>query len=335
MRIISRQQIESLISPSAAIAAVRQGFIDHANGLVELPHPMQILFQKDDGHFFGDCHVKAAQQKGMPCFVIKVASGFYENPDKGLPANNGLMLAFSAETGVPIALLQDEGWLTQMRTAAAGALAAALKPVGPDACLGLIGSGTQAFLQASLITQTSDIRKIAVYTRNYEKGLMFCEQLTNTLDGISAVAMKSAREVCHASDILVTTTPSTSPVITAEDIPDKLHIVAVGADSPGKNEIAPAITAMADILVTDSHEQCLHHGDLGVAVRQGAVTEHSDFTLGGILAGKHPETDFSQARLSLVDLTGIGVQDLAIASLVVSQLDFQQPLSDTSVTTSS
>ncbi len=320
MRVISLKDIKSAVSFPSAIDAVKQSFIDYADGLIEQPHPMQILFTEDDGCFFGDCHAKAAQHKKHPYFVIKVAAGFYKNSEKGLPPNSGLVLVMSAETGRPVAVLQDDGWLTQVRTAAAGALAASLKPVGPDACLGLIGAGTQAFLQAKLISEMLGLKRVVVCGRNFDESAAFCKRLVDELD-LEAVPMKSAREVCHASKILVTATPSSVPVVTSEDLPEELHIVAVGADSPGKSEIDPSVVARADIIATDNHDQCVHHGDFGTAVRAGVVAEDADVSFCHLLAGKASKVDFGSAKITLIDLTGVGAQDLAVASLVVEKLN--------------
>ena len=80
------------------------------------------------------------------------------------------------------------------------------------------------------------------------------------------------------------------------------------------------MTARADIIATDNHEQCVHHGDFGTAIRAGVISSDMDVSFCDILAGKRPEVDFASAKISLVDLTGVGAQDLAVASLVVKQL---------------
>ncbi|WP_133012407.1 ornithine cyclodeaminase family protein [Marinomonas flavescens] len=319
MRIVQLEEIMPLVSLPNSIDAVREALIAFSGGLIDQPSPMQMLFTKDDGSFFGDCHVKSAQQQGHPYFVIKIAAGFYQNAEIGLPANNGLLLVMSSQTGSPVALLQDEGWLTQIRTAAAGALAAGLKPVGQDACLGIIGTGSQAYWQAALISHHLGLTKVVVYGRHYAASLELCERLNKEL-GLTAAAMTTAYDVCQVSNILVTVTPSTEPLINLSDLPDELHIVAVGADSPGKNEIAPEIMKHADVIVTDNHDQCLAHGDFGVAVRAGMVAEDAAISLPDLLAGKHSAVDFSRAKLTVVDLTGMGAQDLAIASVVVDGL---------------
>ena len=318
MRIVSLPEIQSVVAVPEAIEAVRAGFIAFSEGRIEQPDPIQLLFKNANGDLLGDCHGKAAQGEGLPYFVLKVATGFYNNVDKGLPVNNGMVLVMSAETGIPIAMLQDDGWLTQIRTAAAGALAAELAQVKKDATLGIVGTGTQALLQAQIITAHLGLSNVVVFGRSDEKAKALCNTFSQS--GLHATPMASVRDVCHAADIVVTTTPSTTPVLNATDLPEKLHIIAVGTDSPGKLEIDPAVFASVDIIVTDNHQQCLHHGNFGSAVRAGVVPESADVSFCDLVAGQSTTADFSTANISLVDLTGLGVQDLVLAALVVDQV---------------
>ncbi|WP_420413130.1 ornithine cyclodeaminase family protein [Roseibium sp.] len=323
LQILSLPEIKPLLDMPAAIETVRQILIDTANGLIAQPEPVQILFDDQSGSFCGDCHIKAAQAKGLPYFAVKVATGFYQNSVRGLEVNNGLVLVLSSETGEPLALLQDEGWLTQMRTAAAGALAASLKDVPKDGALGIIGTGTQARLQAEAIRSLLGIERIFVLGRTSQSITAYLADMTQS--GFRVSAVDDAKTLCWQSDILVTATPATSPVICADDVSNGLHIVAVGADSPGKCELAPDLFAQTDIIVTENHSQCLDHGDFGSAVRVGHVHETADHSLCNILAGQHPDLDFGAASLSIVDLTGLGAQDLAVASAVVTKKNLASP----------
>ncbi|WP_299637462.1 hypothetical protein [uncultured Ruegeria sp.] len=251
MRIVALDELREPIDMPAAIAAVRQGFIDMANGLIDQPEPMQFMFPGAVGELLGDCHIKGAKAKGRPWFVVKLATGFYRNPYRGLPVNDGLVLVLSSETGRPVAILQDEGWLTQMRTAAAGALAAALKPVEREATLGIVGTGTQARLQAEAIRAETGISRLIVKGRSPESMRTYVTDMEEK--GFTVSVASTGRDLCQAADIVVTTTPATSPVLHADDLPDRLHIVAVGADSPGKIELAPEVLARAAIIATDKH----------------------------------------------------------------------------------
>ncbi|WP_298986189.1 hypothetical protein [uncultured Roseibium sp.] len=319
MQVVTLDQIRSTIGMHDAIEAVRQSFIDVANGRIIQPEPMQILFHDGTGALVGDCHAKAAQAEDRPYFTIKIATGFYRNPQRGLPTNDGMVLVLSSSTGRPVALLQDEGWLTQMRTAAAGALAASLKAADSSSSLGIVGTGTQARLQALAVRETTGLNRLHVLGRHKDRVEGYIKDMEQL--GFSVTAAANAKSLCENSEIVVTTTPSTSAVLHAADLKYPLHVIGVGADSPGKTELAPDLFGHADIIATDSHAQCLQHGDFGVAVRAGIVEETADRSFGDILAGMAQDLDFADARLSIVDLTGLGAQDLAVASAVVSKLN--------------
>ena len=317
MQLIARSDIEAAIEKPTVIEAVREAFVQHAHSEIDAPAPLQMLFGDRQGDLSGDCHVKTASSSRLPYFCIKVASGFYNNPALGLEVNNGLLLLLSSETGQPLALLQDEGCLTAARTAAAGALAATLASDNAPKRLGIIGTGQQAEQQARWIHSHMDIAQVTVSGRTAGKAKLLAEKLSDL--GLACRSVANARQLCAESDIIVTTTPATAPVLRMSDLQGGAHIVAVGADSPGKNELDPEILARADVIITDDHHQALDHGEFGTAVRAGAVREGQDLSLGSILADpksfeRRPDS------LSVVDLTGLGAQDLAIASLIYEEL---------------
>ncbi|MEM7533640.1 MAG: ornithine cyclodeaminase family protein [Chloroflexota bacterium] len=318
LQIINVSQIHQVIEIEPTIAAIKAAFIAHEAGQLLCPSPMQILFHDDDGALSADCHVKAAQPKSsgdQPYFAIKVASGFYNNPAKGLPVNNGLVMLFSAETGAPVALFRDEGWLTSYRTAAAGALAAGLRASNDTSVIGIVGTGSQAELQALWVSAHLNIQTIVVWGRNRGKAEALQQRLSNA--GLQVSVAESTKALCEVCDVVVTTTPATSPVLANDDVPGSLHIVAVGADSPGKVELDPRILERANAIVTDDHAQCLHHGEFGAAARDGWIDPDSDHTIGDLLTNGVMIED---RGVSVVDLTGMGIQDLAIAQMVYERL---------------
>ena len=317
MQVIGLEEIQPQLDRSEIIHAVRQGFIQHARGDIETPAPIQMLFGAQEGELTGDCHIKTAFSNRFPYFCIKVATGFYGNPARGLDVNNGLFLLLSAETGTPLALLQDEGRLTAARTSAAGVLAASLaKEISPKR-LGVIGTGQQAEQQARWIAGHIGAAQITVFGRSADKAAKLVSLLSDT--GIASQVAASAADLCAQSDIIVTTTPATSPVLMSADVGRGKHIIAVGADSLGKNELDPQILARADVIITDDHKQSMDHGEFGTAVRAGLVEETEDLSLGAALADPEALKTGPDA-LSVVDLTGLGAQDLAIASLIYEKL---------------
>ena len=300
MRIVTRGEILAALDETAALAAVEAGFRAYSAGKVQLMAVGHLGFNDPPG----DCHVKGAYAEGDEVFVVKLASSFYRNPDIGLPSSNGFMVVVSARTGEVLALLHDEGALTDQRTAMAGAIAARAILRAGSKVLGIVGTGTQARLQAKLISRLLGLRTILVWGRNQDRAAALAMEL-----GGQAVSLA---ELCSRADLLVTTTPSTQPLLTVGMIRPGTRIVAVGADCPGKQELDPQLLAKARILV-DSRSQCVHHGDTGWAVRAGLVDATSLLELGTHLA--HP-IQFAAEDIVVADLTGVAIQDVAIAKSV-------------------
>ncbi|MCW8876691.1 MAG: hypothetical protein OQK51_06490 [Kangiellaceae bacterium] len=319
MRVIGKEEILSVIDFDEVINAVCESFIDKDSDMIANPTPMQILFHGEENELLADCHVKSAQHMSGKYFVIKVASGFYQNKHTDFPVNNGLSLLFCAQTGQPIVLFNDAGYLTSLRTAAAGALSASLANIsGGKAVLGIVGTGHQAKLQAEWICHLINVNEVLVLGRNEASASEFVSRLS--LAGVNCRAVHSAKELGKQANIIVTVTPSTSPIIMADDVERPVHIIAIGADSPGKQELDPGILSRAEVIVTDDHEQCLAHGEFGAACRANLVDKHSDVSLGKILSGKLPNP-ISGNGISIIDLTGLSAQDLAIATCLWAKIN--------------
>lgn len=316
MQIIDRETIRSALEKDSVIACAREAFIAHAKGEITSPMPMHLEFVSNKNEYIGDCHVKAANSPAYPYFAVKLASGFYKNPEQGLPVNNGLVLLLSSTTGQPIALLQDEGLLTSYRTAAAGAVAASLYNSEKNDVLGIYGTGHQAEQQALWISHHLQLKTVLIRGRSMDKAEVLANRL-NT-QGLTARVVNSTQALCAKSNILVTTTPVREPIIQSSDIDSSLHIIAMGSDIPGKQEIESKVLQRASCIANDDIAQCLDHGETGAAVRAGLISESSSQYLGSLL-----ENNFKSERteISLVDLTGLGAQDLAIANLLAERLN--------------
>lgn len=314
MNIIHHEAIKKALSRDAVIRAVREAFIAHSEGSIESPSPMHMTYRNEGGERIGDCHVKAAHSTGHPVIAIKLAVGFYENAAKGLPVNNGLVMLLSRETGEPTTLLLDEGWLTTYRTAAAGALAAGLAETGSDDVIGIVGTGSQAFEQADWTAHHLGLKNVLIFGRSAEKAEGLAENLSSR--GLNARRAGSVAALCAASRVVITTTPASDPVVRFADVPAKsakpIHFVAMGSDTHGKQELDADILGSADTIVVDDKEQCLDHGEAAAASKAGVIDPAQLVSLGSALANGL----VIKKGISVVDLTGLGAQDLAIASLV-------------------
>jgi len=310
-RIIGLEQIKRALDPARVIQALEEGFVDYSEGRVIVPPVGHLCFKEPPG----DCHIKYGYVSGAHHFVIKVATGFYRNPEAGLPSSNGLMLVFSRETGQPEAILLDEGWLTDTRTAAAGAIAA--KYLGPrkPKRIGIVGTGTQARMQLDWLRYVTDCREAMVWGRDGEKAELLRRDMKDS--GYFIGIAENIEELCARSDLIVTTTPSREPLIFAHHIRPGTHITAVGADGSGKQELDSSVFGRADICVVDSLTQCREYGDSSRALQDGVIPEERLIELGRLIRDSNLRR-CDPGQITIADLTGVAVQDICIATLVLN-----------------
>lgn len=307
--IITLDQIQSALRQIDLLPLIEQGFVEYSKGRVVVPPVGEMLFEDPPG----DVHIKYGYIKDGPYYVIKVASGFYQNPEIGLPSSQGLMLLFHQKTGVLASILLDDGFLTDIRTAAAGAAAArCLAPSTVD-CIGILGAGTQARVQLQHLCAVTPCRKAVVWTPDAAE----LEPYRTSFDSSEMQIEYSAdpTEVGARCNLIVTTTPSTRPLLRPDDIRPGTHITAVGSDTAQKTELDPAILEMADTVVVDSLPQSESRGEVFRAVEAGAISRNTVLELGAVIVGNPPgRTDDKQ--ITVCDLTGVAVQDLQIARAV-------------------
>ncbi len=296
-----------------AIDALEEGFVAYSLGRVNVPPVGHLYFDEPPG----DCHIKYGFVTGGESFIIKVATGFYRNPDVGLPSSNGLMMVFSQKTGQPEAILLDEGWLTDARTAAAGAIAAKYLARRAPARIGIVGTGTQARMQLDWLRHVTDCRDVMVWGRSRTKAERYRDDMTAS--GFSVSVAPGIEALCAACDLIVSTTPSREPLIHAEHIKPGTHVTAVGADGGGKQELHADLFKRADVCVVDSLAQCREYGDSSYALRAHLISEDKLIELGRII--QIPELGRRHdAQITVADLTGVAVQDIQIAKLVLAAI---------------
>lgn len=253
-------------------------------------------------------------------YVIKIASGFYDNPRRGLLVSQGMMLVFDRATGLPLAVLLDDGYLTRIRTAVAGAIAAKWLMPPNTRRIGIVGSGVQARLQLTWLAAAVDTRDVLVLARSTEGARAYAEDMHEV--GFDVGIAADAREVGEACDLIVTTTPSKEPLLRVGEIRPGTHITAMGSDTLDKQELDPAILRRADVLVADSREQARVRGEVAHALRQGAIEEDRVLELGDVISGKSTGRR-SDSDVTVADLTGVAVQDIQIAKTVCRRLGLE------------
>ncbi|GAG12871.1 unnamed protein product, partial [marine sediment metagenome] len=260
-------------------------------------------------------HIKYGYIKDDDYFVIKVASGFYENPKIGLSSSQGLMLVMNARTGVTEAILLDEGYLTDIRTAAAGACVAKILAPSVVKAIGIFGTGVQARLQLELALPFLKSKCILVYDINKEN---LKDYMHYFRDSSLEISFANPAEIAKSCNYIITTTPAQIPLLRVGEILPGTHITAVGADTPDKQELDSAIIDKADIIVADSIVQCKTRGEIFHALKDGLIKEDRLSELGKILAGEQAGRS-SDMQISIADLTGVAIQDIQIAKAVFLQ----------------
>ncbi len=303
MLILDRAQIAELLPKLELMSSLEQGFVDYSQGNCIVPPVGELLLEH------GEIHIKYGCVRNERFYIIKIASGFYQNPELGLLSSNGLMQLFEQKTGQLAAILLDEGLLTDIRTAVAGAICAKhLAPKGVRK-IGIVGTGTQARLQAQYVGALLDCRDVVVWGRSNHKVLAYQQQM-NVL-GFNVVIADTVEQLCSDTRLIITTTPSQEPIVNTEWVQAGTHITAVGSDTPQKQEIDAQLLARADKVVGDSIAQCMHRGEISKALISGYIVKEDILELGEMIRTENGRSD--ERQITVADLTGVAVQDIKIA----------------------
>ncbi|RQR70545.1 MULTISPECIES: ornithine cyclodeaminase family protein [unclassified Burkholderia] len=315
MKIWNKEEIIARFDADRAVRMIEKGFIAYSRKAVLVPPIQNFFFEAANG----DCCVKSAYVDGADTFAVKVSAGFYNNPAVGLPTNSGLVMIFSAKTGEPVGLLQDGGWLTSVRTAIAGQLAARVLAPWEVRGIGIIGTGDQARFQLEYLKPITTCREVHAWGPDADQAARFAEDMS--VQGFNVHLHSTPELVARNANLIVTATPSREALLKSEWISDGTHITAVGADGHGKQELDPQIVARASVIVVDSIEQCSKYGEISHALSAGLIQQDALRELGDVLAKSgRARDDSNAAQITIADLTGVAVQDAQIADSVVSQV---------------
>ena len=310
--LLFERDIRSIVGPDEALAAVRDAFAGLARGDAILPDVINLDIPSSKV----EAHVKGAHLQRSPFFSVKVASGSYENPSRDLPVGSGMVLVFDATTGFPRAVLFDNGYLTEIRTGAAGALAADLLARRDVERVGVVGVGAQARYQIAALLRVRSPERVIAYGRSEAKAMAYAREISDD-HGVKVLPAKTVEQAVRGSDLVVTVTPSHEPLVRADWVGPGMHITAVGSDGPEKQELDIDVLRMADKVVADRLDQCARLGEIHHAIKAGAMRREDVYAeLGEIAAGIKPGRERDD-EITVADLTGVGVQDAAVANLVV------------------
>lgn len=300
--------MKSLLSIDSAIEAVEGAFRDHALGKTQMPPKSYLYFP----NYQGDLRTMPAYLAGRDSAGVKIVNVHPDNPERGLPTVMALLVLNSPESGAPLAVM-GATHLTNMRTGAAGAVAARELARPNSTVVGLIGAGAQARTQLLALSRVFPIEKVIVSDRSLASSQALVKDAREFLD-CDYRSNASLQEACNC-DILVTTTPSRSPVVEADWISPGTHINAIGADAKGKQELDSALTRRAKVVVDDM-VQAVHSGEVNVPISQGLFRPEQIYAqIGEVLAGLKPGRT-SQEEITIFDSTGLAIQDVATGAMV-------------------
>jgi len=310
VHILTETDLRSVVGiDNQSLDAVETAFSWLQKGLVDMPPIMHISAKK----YSGDIDVKSAYVDGVPVVAIKIASGFFNNPKQGLPAGSAMMVLLSAETGFCKAVLLDNGFLTDLRTGMAGAVSAELLAPESIETVGIIGTGMQARYQLQCLSLVRPFKKVLVWGRNSDNVAKYIQDMQSAL-GVTVEAA-DRETVVRQSQVVITTTPSNTPLVKADWLHPGLFICAVGADFPGKQELEAEVLQRADRLVCDRLSQCIHNGEMQHLCTDDSLPDDIQADELGQLTTRLRPGRQDPSEVIVCDLTGTGVQDTAIANL--------------------
>ena len=311
MRVVSLDEIKTVLPKVDLISDIETGFASYSRGEVVVPPVGEMHFESPPG----DVHIKYGYINNDEIYVIKIASGFFQNTDMGLPNGNGMMLVFNQKTGQPIAILQDEAYLTDVRTAVAGAICAKyISPKKVDG-IGIVGTGVQAKMQLEYLKDIIDCRKAIVWGRSEASLQKYLADMKDSEFDITIT--QNIDNVIDGCQLIVTCTPAETPLINR--VNPGTHITAMGSDTLSKQELDSSILLEADLVVADSKSQCEIRGEIHQAIKSDRFSMDTVVELGEIINGDK-EGRTSEKQITVADLTGVAVQDIQISKAVLEHL---------------
>ena len=302
-------EIKKALEGIDTIQTIADGFEAYSAGKVDVPDPGELLFEEPSGQV----HIKYGAIRGDDYYVAKIASNFPGNSDLGLSRVQGVMLVYNQKTGEPEAFLLDNGYLTTIRTAAAGALCAKyLAPKNLER-IGMFGCGTQGQIQLEFLDGIVDCKDVLAWSRKPETLESYDQAMTS--NGFNISTTQDAAEVAATCQLIVMCTPSHEPLLQADDVRPGTHITALGSDTPEKIELDSQILVKADVVVADSIPQSQTRGEISHARRAGLIADDQIVELGNVITGK-AQGRTSDDQITVADLTGVAVQDIQISKAV-------------------
>ncbi|EKF86997.1 alanine dehydrogenase [Methanobacterium formicicum] len=305
--ILKQSEIKKLINMKEVVESVETAFKAYAERDVQMPAKEYLFFHEGDLRIM-PCYVRSSEEAGVKCVNVHP-----KNPlEHQLPTVMAVIELVDPATGFPLAVM-DGTLITDLRTGAAAGVATKYLARPDSETLGIIGAGKQACTQLMALNEVMDITKAKVFCRTCSTRTNFAKTASK-LYGFDVEAVETAQEAVKNVDVIVTTTPSRKPLISADWISPGTHINAMGADAPSKQELETRLLLKSRIII-DSWDQASHSGEINVPVSQGVIKQKDIHAkLGDVVIGK--ETGREGDEITIFDSTGLAVQDVVTAGLI-------------------
>lgn len=310
---LSKSEVYECLSMKDAIDAVRVAYSACAQGRVQMP----VVQHLDVHQYNGEVDIKSGFIEDFKLIGTKIASGFYDNRKKGLPPGIAIIVLLDLETSMPLAIM-DGSHITAYRTGAAGAVAAGALARRNSTHVGILGAGTQGRMQLIALKELFDIQYVKIWDIEPDMARRYSDEMCEVLSVEVSVVDKPEMVVPDA-DILVTATPSRKALIPVSAIHEGLHINAIGADGPGKQELDPLIMTRASKIVVDSLSQCIRIGEIQHAISQGLICKEDVHAEIGEILNSDKVGRENDYEITVFDATGISAQDIAAAKMVYDE----------------
>jgi len=308
--ILTWKEIEELLDMKEVIQCVEMAFKE--KGMMKTQMPAKIYLNFD--RYGGDLRAMPAYLETLGIAGVKIINAHFRNKSLGLPSVMALIELVDPKNGKPLAII-DGTKITSYRTGAAGAVATKYLARKSSKILGIIGAGVQSRAQVEALSNIITIEEIYVFDADPRASERLSEYVKEKKIS-STVSIKSrAEDAVRGADIVTTLTPSKSPIVFSNWLKEGVHINAIGADAPGKEELDPEILKMGKIVVDDM-EQTLHSGEINVPLSRGIITEENIYAeLGEIIVGKK-KGRISDSEITIFDSTGLAILDVAVGYLI-------------------
>lgn len=315
--LLNEDELRQTLTISQVIEAVEDAFAASAESRMNVPGNFTLTLPEVQG----EVDVKGAHLQETPYYVVKVASIFKNNPAVNLPPKSGLLAVFDAATGFPAAIMVDNGYLSNIRASAAGALAAKYLANENINHVAVLGTGSQAYMQLKSLMAVRQFSEVWVWDRSPLNADNYARRLVEDHD-LNIQIASSVEEAVQQADIIITATASEQPLLRAKWLKSGAHITAVGSNTPTKQELHLDVLTRADVIIVDNFERCaisgeIHHGlESGTLSRQDIQGELSHLIVNKISGRTHPD------QITLADLTGLDSQDAMVATLALEKALF-------------